>query len=147
MRLVAVVALLVAGDLSDGEERRTKALADALPALLSRVTRPGLRCRLLEQADDKQLAELAGQGVVVAADPPTILRAHRPTPGLVVGLARHPDQVDAAIGLLPGLHDTDLEDVVIDWDPIPPSVPVGRRTGSGHPSGALRRGPGDPNVG
>ncbi|MBC7271482.1 MAG: hypothetical protein H5T76_22705 [Streptomyces sp.] len=100
-----------------GEERRTKALADALPALLSRVTRPGLRRRLLQQADDKQLAELVGQGVVVAADLPTILRTHRPTPGLVIGLARHADQVDAAIGLLPGMHDTALEDVVTDWDP------------------------------
>ncbi|MCC3655815.1 hypothetical protein LIX60_31020 [Streptomyces sp. S07_1.15] len=100
-----------------GEERRTKALADALPTLLSRVTRPGLRRQLLQQADDKQLAELADQGVVVAADLPTILRAHRPTPGLVIGLARHPDQVDAAIGLLPGMHDTNLEDVVTDWDP------------------------------
>ncbi|MFE0438895.1 hypothetical protein ACFW2K_28505 [Streptomyces nigra] len=100
-----------------GEERRTKALAEAMPALLARVTRPGLRRRLLQQADDKQLAELAGQGVVAAADLPTILRTHRPTPGLVIGLARHPDQVDAAIGLLPGMHDTDLEDVVTDWDP------------------------------
>ncbi|WP_331744657.1 hypothetical protein [Streptomyces mirabilis] len=100
-----------------GEERRTKALADALPALLSRVTRPGLRRRLLQQADDKQLAELADQGAVVAADLPTILRTHRPTPGLVIGLAHHPDQIDAAIGLLPGMHDTDLEDVVTDWDP------------------------------
>ncbi|MCX4481688.1 hypothetical protein OOK44_35535 [Streptomyces cellulosae] len=100
-----------------GEERRTKALAEALPALLSRVTRPGLRRRLLQQADDKQLAELADQGVVVAADLPTILRTHRPTPGLVIGLARHADQVDAAIGLLPGMHDTALEDVVTDWDP------------------------------
>ncbi|UXY33232.1 hypothetical protein [Streptomyces sp. HUAS TT20] len=102
---------------SRGEERRAKALADALPALLSRVTRPGLRRQLLQQADDKQLAELAGQGVVVAGDLPTILRTHRPTPGLVIGLARHPDQVDAAIGLLPGMHDTDLEDVVTDWEP------------------------------
>ncbi|WP_331736536.1 hypothetical protein OG426_54745 (plasmid) [Streptomyces canus] len=100
-----------------GEERRTKALADALPALLRRVTRPGQRRKLLQQADDKQLAELAERGVVVAADLPTILRTHRPTPGLVIGLARNPDQVDAAIGLLPGMHDTDLEDVVTDWDP------------------------------
>lgn len=100
-----------------GEERRTKALADALPALLARVTRPGLRRRLLQQADDKQLAELADRGVVVAGDLPAILRTHRPTPGLVIGLARHPDQVDAAIDLLPGMHDTDLEDVVTGWDP------------------------------
>ncbi|MER8226440.1 hypothetical protein ABTZ58_39350 [Streptomyces sp. NPDC094143] len=102
---------------SRGEERRAKALADALPVLLARVTRPGLRRQLLQQADDKQLAELAGQGVVVAGDLPAILRTHRPTPGLVIGLARHPDQVDAAIGLLSGMHDTDLEDVVTDWDP------------------------------
>lgn len=102
---------------SRGEERRAKALADALPVLLSRVTRPGLRRQLLQQADDKQLAELAGQGVVVVGDLPTILRTHRPTPGLVIGLARHPDQVNAAIGLLSGMYDSDLEDVVTDWDP------------------------------
>ncbi|MFF9301455.1 hypothetical protein [Streptomyces sp. NPDC014764] len=48
-----------------GEERRVKTLADALPVLLSRVTRPRLRRQLLQQADDKQLAELAGQAVVV----------------------------------------------------------------------------------
>ncbi|MGW6275665.1 hypothetical protein [Streptomyces sp. NPDC055060] len=100
-----------------GEERRTKALADALPVLLRRVTRPGLRGQLLQQADDKQLAGFAAQGVVVAADLPTILRTHRPTPGLVIGLARHPDQVEAAIGLLHGMHETDLEDVVTHWDP------------------------------
>ncbi|GAA1932523.1 hypothetical protein GCM10009837_67850 [Streptomyces durmitorensis] len=100
-----------------GEERRTKALADALPALLRRVTRPGLRRQLLQQADHQQLAELAAQGIVVAADLPAILRTHRPTPGLVIGLARHPDQVEAAIGLLPGMHDTDLENVVTHWDP------------------------------
>ncbi|MER7928606.1 hypothetical protein ABTY96_36580 [Streptomyces sp. NPDC096057] len=49
------------------EERRTKALADALPALRSRVTHPGLRRHLLQQARDNQLAELADQGVVLAA--------------------------------------------------------------------------------
>jgi hypothetical protein len=53
----------------------------------------------------------------VGGDLPTILRTRRPSPGLVIGLARRPDQVDAAIGLLPGMHDTDLEDVVTDWDP------------------------------
>jgi len=34
-----------------------------------------------------------------------ILRAHRPTPGLVIGLARHPGQINDAIGLLAQLHD------------------------------------------
>ncbi len=100
-----------------GEEWRTKALAESLPVLLRRVARPGPRRQLLQQADDKQLAELAAEGVVVAADLPTILRTRRPTPGLVIGLARHPDQIDTAISLLPGMHDTDLEAVISDWDP------------------------------
>ncbi|WP_256122566.1 hypothetical protein [Streptomyces sp. LUP47B] len=42
-----------------GEEWRKKAFADALPALLPRTTDPALRRRLLEQADDKQIADLA----------------------------------------------------------------------------------------
>ncbi|MFF3584782.1 hypothetical protein [Streptomyces mirabilis] len=99
------------------EEWRKKAFADALPALLRRTTDPALRRRPLEQADDGQLADLAGQGVVTAADLPAILRTHRPTPGLVTGLARHPGQVDDAIGLLCHLHDTDLERVVSEWRP------------------------------
>ncbi|MFG2365710.1 hypothetical protein ACGFY3_29350 [Streptomyces mirabilis] len=76
-----------------------------------------MRRRPLEQADDGQLADLAGQGVVTAADLPAIPRTHRPTPGLVTGLARHPGQVDDAIGLLCHLHDTDLERVVSEWNP------------------------------
>lgn len=100
-----------------GEEWRKKAFADALPALLRRATDPALRQRLLQQSGDKQLADLADQGVVTAADLPVIMRTHRPTPGLVIGLARHPGQVDDAIGLLAQLHDTDLERVVDDWNP------------------------------
>ncbi|MGW1364944.1 hypothetical protein ACWCQP_47055 [Streptomyces chartreusis] len=100
-----------------GEGSRKEAFAAALPALLPRVNEPGLRRRLLEQAEDEQLAELAGQGVVTAADVPVILRTRRPTPGLVIGLARHPSQVDDAIRLLGHFHDTDLERVVDDWNP------------------------------
>ncbi|MCP9211523.1 hypothetical protein [Streptomyces cucumeris] len=100
-----------------GEEWRKRALATALPALVQRATDPALRRRVLEQADDKQVADLADQGVVTAADLPVILRSHRPTPGLVIGLARHPGQVDDAISLLPQLHDTDLKRVVDDWNP------------------------------
>lgn len=102
---------------SRGEERRKAALADALPALLQRATAPALRRQVLEQTDDKQLADLAEQGVVTVADLPMILRTHRPTPGLIIGLARHPGQVDDAIGLLEQLHETDLERVVDDWNP------------------------------
>ncbi|MFE5083613.1 hypothetical protein [Streptomyces mirabilis] len=72
------------------EEWCKKTFADALPALLRRTTDPALRRRPLEPADDGQFADLAGQGVVTAADLPAILRTHRPTPGLVTGLARHP---------------------------------------------------------
>ncbi|MGW1506978.1 hypothetical protein ACWCQW_52825 [Streptomyces mirabilis] len=97
-----------------GEERRKKAFA---ATLLPRATDPALRRRLLEQADDKQLADLADQGLVTAADLTVILRTHRPAPGLVIGLARHPSQIDTAISLLPHLHDTDLERVVDDWNP------------------------------
>ncbi|WP_241827279.1 hypothetical protein [Streptomyces graminilatus] len=112
-----------------GEEWRKKALAKALPVLLPRATEPTLRGPLLQQADDTQLAELAGLGVVTAADLPAILADRRPTPELVVGLARHPDQVDAAIGLLAFFQDTDLEDVLSAWnrhryrsdsEPVPP---------------------------
>ncbi|MCT2589827.1 hypothetical protein LHJ74_07850 [Streptomyces sp. N2-109] len=65
--------------------------------------------------------------------PPTILRTHRATPDLVISLARHPDQVDAAIDLLPRLDDTDIEGVVTGWDlnrhrrgaePTPPLPPA-----------------------
>ncbi|MFJ8469619.1 hypothetical protein [Streptomyces swartbergensis] len=100
-----------------GEESRKQAFAAALPALLQRATKPALRRQLLAQADDKQLADLADQGLVTAADLPVILRTHRPTPGLVIGLARHPGQINDAIGLLAQLHDTDLERVVDDWNP------------------------------
>ncbi|MBC2907696.1 hypothetical protein [Streptomyces cupreus] len=100
-----------------GEEWRKKAFADALPSLLQRATNPALRQPLLQQADDKQLADLAEQGVVTAADLPAILSTHRPTPDLVIGLARHPGQVDDAIGLLCHFHATDLERVVSGWNP------------------------------
>ncbi|MFD9509390.1 hypothetical protein [Streptomyces mirabilis] len=125
------------------EERRKKAFADALPALLRRATDPALRWRPLEQADDGQLADLVGHGVVTATDRSAILRTHRPTPGLVTGLARHPGQVDDAIGLLRHLHDTDLERVVSEWNPrryrpdaepfppVPPALPGPPRCSAG----------------
>ncbi|MEU0110682.1 hypothetical protein ABZ313_35700 [Streptomyces sp. NPDC006251] len=100
-----------------GEEWRKKAFAEALPALLRRTADPALREQLLQRAEDQQLADLAGQGVVTAADLPAILRTHRPTPGLVIGLARDPDQVDAAIDLLCHLHSNELERVVSEWNP------------------------------
>ncbi|MEU0929014.1 hypothetical protein [Streptomyces malaysiensis] len=100
-----------------GEEWRKKAFAAALPVLLQRAADPALRRRVLEQADDKQVADLADQGVVTAADLPVILHTHRPTPDLIIGLARHPGQVDDAISLLPHLHSTELERVVDDWNP------------------------------
>lgn len=75
-----------------GEERRKKAFAATLPTLLPRATDPALRRRLLEQADDKQLADLADQGMVTAADLTVILRTHHPTPSLVISLARHSGQ-------------------------------------------------------
>ncbi|MGW7514182.1 hypothetical protein ACWGJ2_01135 [Streptomyces sp. NPDC054796] len=100
-----------------GEEWRKRALEKALPSLLSRATAPEQRRRLLAQCHDKQLADLAGQGVVTAADLSAILRTHRPTPGLIIGVARHADQLDHAIGLLSHLHDIDLEHVVTDWNP------------------------------
>ncbi|MEU0217978.1 hypothetical protein ABZ281_23990 [Streptomyces sp. NPDC006265] len=36
---------------------------------------------------------------------------------MTIGLARHPGQINDAIGLLAQLHDTDLERVVDDWNP------------------------------
>ncbi|KUN58918.1 hypothetical protein AQJ46_42355 [Streptomyces canus] len=102
---------------SRGEEWRKKAFAEALPVLLRRAADPALRRQLLHQAEDKQLADLAGQGVVTAADLPAILSTHRPTPELVIGLARHADQIDRAIELLCHFQDTDLERVVTEWNP------------------------------
>jgi hypothetical protein len=116
-----------------GEEWRRKALAEALPVLLPRAAEPTLREQLLQQADDTQLAELADRGVVTADDLPAILGSRRPTPELVVSLARHPDQVDAAIGLLAFFQDTDLERILSEWnphrhradaEPVPPLPPA-----------------------
>lgn len=118
--------------IDDREEQwRTKALSEAMPVLLARVTDTGLRARLLKQADLKQLEQLAAEGTVTAADVSEILKHHQIQPGLIVGLAQHPDQVEAAVALLPLLHTSELESVFNDWNPhryrpdaaAPPAMP------------------------
>ncbi|OEV11335.1 hypothetical protein [Streptomyces nanshensis] len=94
---------------------RGNALKEALPALLGRVTDPGLRERLLRQATAQQVAELAAIGVVTAGDVPTVRNVHRIRPEFIAALAFHPQHVDAAIGLLEHLHETELERVVSPW--------------------------------
>jgi hypothetical protein len=96
---------------------REEALKAALPTLLARTSAKRLRNRLLVQADEKMLAALAADGTVTTADLPAILRTRRVWAGLVAGLARHPDQVEAAIALLPRLPSHEVERVVRDWDP------------------------------
>ncbi|MFG3157966.1 hypothetical protein ACGF7W_38705 [Streptomyces sp. NPDC048219] len=96
---------------------REEALKEALPALLARTPAKRLRGRLLVHADEKTLAALAADGTVTAADVPAILRHRRAWAGLVSALARHPDQVEAAIALLPRLPQHEVEQVVRDWDP------------------------------
>ncbi|MDW8478401.1 hypothetical protein R3L02_42405 [Streptomyces scabiei] len=95
---------------------REEALRAALPALLARTSAKRLRNRLLVQADEKMLAALAADGTVTTVDLPAILRTSRVWAGLVAGLARHPDQVEAAIALLPRLNSHEVERVVRDWD-------------------------------
>ncbi|MFH8663078.1 hypothetical protein [Streptomyces afghaniensis] len=95
---------------------REEALKAALPALLARTSAKRLRNRLLVQADEKMLAALAADGTVTTADLPAILRTRRVWAGLVAGLARRPDQVEAAIALLPRLPGHEVEHVVRDWD-------------------------------
>ncbi|MFJ6636401.1 hypothetical protein ACIQMR_34255 [Streptomyces sp. NPDC091376] len=96
---------------------REEALKTALPALLARTSAKRLRNRLLVQADEEMLATLAAEGTVTATDLPTILRTRRVWAGLIACLARHSDQVEAAIALLPGLPSHEVEQVVRDWDP------------------------------
>ncbi len=112
-----------------GEDWRKQALAQALPALLGRTADPALRRRLLEQAEDKQLADLAETGLLTAADVPELVRTRRGSADLVVGLARNPEQVGAAITVLRHLSVGDVEYVVSGWDrrryqrgaePVPP---------------------------
>ncbi|OIV39354.1 hypothetical protein BIV57_00465 [Mangrovactinospora gilvigrisea] len=122
--LEAVLDALATPDVGrDGpqpERWRRAALADALPALLGRTQEPALRRRLLEQTDCAQLAEFAAERIVTSADLPTILARHPVTSGLVIGLARHPDQVADAISLLPALGERDLTRLVTEWDPSRP---------------------------
>ncbi|GAA2485946.1 hypothetical protein GCM10010393_16300 [Streptomyces gobitricini] len=96
---------------------REEALKAALPALLARTSAKRLRGQLLVHADEKTLAALAADGTVTAADVPAILRHRRVWAGLISALARHPDQVEAAIALLPRLPDHEVEHVVRDWHP------------------------------
>ncbi|WP_217231327.1 hypothetical protein [Streptomyces anulatus] len=102
---------------AQGERWREKALQEALPALLARTSAKRLRAQLLLNADENTLAALAADGTVTTGDLPAILRHHKVWPGLVAALARHGDQVDAAIELLPRLSDHEVEHVVRDWDP------------------------------
>ncbi|WP_033037509.1 hypothetical protein [Streptomyces monomycini] len=96
---------------------REEALKAALPALLARTSAKRLRNRLLAQADEKTLSALAVEGTVSAADLPAVLRTRGAWAGLVCGLAQHPDQVEAAVALLPRLPSHEVERVVRDWDP------------------------------
>ncbi|MFD7896317.1 hypothetical protein [Streptomyces sp. NPDC059743] len=116
------------GGPSHGEDWRKNALKEALPVLLRRTRVLALRQQLLTQTDDQQLADFAEKGLVTADDVPAILLTHPVTSNLVMGLARHSDQVDSAISLLHRLTDHDLESVVTHWDlyshrsrkPVPP---------------------------
>ncbi|MFE1190119.1 hypothetical protein [[Kitasatospora] papulosa] len=100
-----------------GDQRREEALKAALPALLARTSAKRLRGRLLVHGDEKLLAALAAEGTVTADDVPAILRHRRLWAGLVSALARRPEQVEAAVALLPHLADHEVERVVGDWDP------------------------------
>lgn len=110
---------------------RRRALEEALPALLERVADPLLRARLLAAADRRQLAELAAGEAVHPADLPAVVASGRVTPALVAALARRPDRIGLAVGLLEHLRDTDLESVLWEWNPNrhrpratpPPEVP------------------------
>ncbi|MEU0633038.1 hypothetical protein [Streptomyces sp. NPDC005989] len=94
-----------------------EALKAALPALLARTSAKRLWGRLLVHGDEKLLAALAAEGTVTADDVPAILRHRRLRAGLVSALARRPEQVEAAVALLPRLADHEVERVVGDWDP------------------------------
>ncbi|WP_274036394.1 hypothetical protein [Streptomyces sp. MMBL 11-1] len=102
---------------AQGDRWRKKALQEALPALLARTSAKLLRGQLLLHADEDTLAALAADGTVTTGDLPGILRHRKIWPGLIAALARHGDQVDAAIELLPQLSDHEVEHVVRDWDP------------------------------
>ncbi|MFI8966931.1 hypothetical protein ACIGO8_33025 [Streptomyces sp. NPDC053493] len=101
---------------SHTERRREDALKAALPALLARTSGKRLRGQLLVHADEKMLTDLAAAGTVTIADVHGILRHRRPWAELVSALARHPEQVEAAIALLPQLPRHEVEHVVRYWD-------------------------------
>ncbi|WP_371660918.1 hypothetical protein [Streptomyces sp. NBC_00280] len=100
----------------NGEDWRKGALKEALPVLFRRTTDPALRQKLVGQTDDLQLTDFAEKGLITADDVPVLVHARRVTADLVIGLARHPGQVDAAVGLLSHVSDHDLESVVTHWD-------------------------------
>ncbi|MEU2563685.1 hypothetical protein ABZ626_30805 [Streptomyces longispororuber] len=102
---------------SQADRWREEALNASLPALLTRTSAKRLRGRLLVHADEKMLSALAASGTVTASDVPAILRHRRAWAGLISALARHPDQVEAAIALPPPLPHHEVEQVVRDWDP------------------------------
>jgi hypothetical protein len=69
---------------------------------------------------------------VTAADLPAVLATHRVKPRLIVGWARHPDQVQTAVSLLSRLEESELETVIREW------VPKHRRV-RGDPDPAMPR--------
>ncbi|MFF2641709.1 hypothetical protein ACFVUB_17870 [Streptomyces niveus] len=102
---------------SQTEQWREEALKTALPVLLARTSAKRLRGQLLVQADETMLAKLAAAGTVTVDDLPAILRHHQMSAGLIIGLARHPEQVEAAVALLSRLASGEQERVIRDWDP------------------------------
>ncbi|MFD0067072.1 hypothetical protein [Streptomyces sp. NPDC056690] len=83
----------------------------------ARITEAALRARILEQAEARQLAQLAAEGTVTAVGLLAIRKTHRIEPGLAVGLARHLDRIETAVALLPLLHASEFESVFNDWNP------------------------------
>ncbi|MEV6532799.1 hypothetical protein AB0M86_24960 [Streptomyces sp. NPDC051639] len=132
INVLCTPALFPHGVDSRSEEWRREARDAALPTLLQRVSDRSLRDRLLQQTDDRKIAVLAEQGLVASADLPAILAARLLTPELVIGLARHPHQVDDAVNLLRHLSGHDLESIVQRWNPTrygpdaasPPPLPA-----------------------
>ncbi|MEK8141628.1 hypothetical protein NKH18_00570 [Streptomyces sp. M10(2022)] len=140
---------------AQGDRWREEALKAALPALLARTSAKRLRGRLLVHGDEKLLSALAAEGTVTADDVPAILRHRRLWAGLVSALARRPEQVEAAVALLPRLADHEVERVVGTGIPTgtparkEPRRPAGaaalvrrRPRGVPHPAGGVPAPPG-----